>query len=80
MLKHLKALQAIADEHGGNRASGFEGYGACVQYVLTQLRAAGYNPTTQVFDFVTFEELSDPVLQEVSPTAKDVHAGRVRRR
>ena len=25
MLDHLKALQAIADEHGGNRASGFAG-------------------------------------------------------
>ena len=36
----------------------------------TQLRAAGYNPTTQVFSFVTFQELSDPVLQEISPTAK----------
>ena len=70
MLNHLKALQAIADEHGGTRASGFQGYGASVQYVLTQLRAAGYNPTTQVFDFVTFEELAPPVLKEVSPTAK----------
>jgi Zn-dependent M28 family amino/carboxypeptidase len=70
MFKHLQALQAIADEHGGNRASGFQGYGASVQYVLTQLRAAGYNPTTQVFSFVTFQELSDPVLQEISPTAK----------
>ena len=62
MLTHLKALQQIADEHGGSRASGFQGYGASVEYVLSQLRAAGYNPTTQVFDFVTFEELSDPVL------------------
>ncbi len=70
MLDHLKALQAIADEHAGTRASGFEGYGASVQYVLTQLRAAGYAPTTQAFDFVTFEELSAPVLEEVSPTAK----------
>jgi Zn-dependent M28 family amino/carboxypeptidase len=71
MLNHLKALQQIASEHGGSRASGFQGYGASVQYILTQLRGAGYNPTTQVFDFVTFEELSDPVLKETSPTAKD---------
>jgi Zn-dependent M28 family amino/carboxypeptidase len=33
-----------------------------VQYVLTKLRDAGYNPTTQVFDFVTFEETADPTL------------------
>ena len=77
MLKHLQALQGIADEHGGTRASGFQGYGASVQYVLTQLRAAGYNPTTQVFSFVTFQEVSDPTLKEFSPTREDVHAGRV---
>jgi len=70
MFKHLQALQSIATEHGGNRASGFQGYGASVQYVLTQLRAAGYNPTTQVFSFVTFQEVSEPTLREVSPTAK----------
>jgi hypothetical protein len=70
MFKHLQAWQGIADANGGNRASGFEGYGASAEYVRSQLRAAGYNPTTQVFSFVTFQELSDPVLQEISPTAK----------
>jgi Zn-dependent M28 family amino/carboxypeptidase len=70
MFKHAQAFQMIADENGGNRASGFQGYGASVQYVLTKLRDAGYNPTTQVFDFVTFEETADPTLKEVSPTAK----------
>ena len=34
MFKH-QAFQMIADENGGNRASGFQGYGASVQYVLT---------------------------------------------
>ena len=70
MFKHAQAFQMIADENGGNRASGFQGYGASVQYVLTKLRDAGYRPTTQVFDFVTFEETADPTLREVSPTAK----------
>jgi Zn-dependent M28 family amino/carboxypeptidase len=70
MLTHLRAFQQIADDTGGHRASGFEGYGASVQYVLTQLRAAGYTPRTQVFSFVTFQELSDPVLRQVSPTPK----------
>jgi Zn-dependent M28 family amino/carboxypeptidase len=70
MFKHLEAFQQIADDTGGHRASGFEGYGASVQYVLTQLRAAGYTPRTQVFSFVTFQELADPVLREVSPTPK----------
>ena len=70
MFTHLQALQGIADDNGGTRASGFQGYGASVQYVLTQLRAAGYNPRTQVFSFVTFQELTDPTLREISPTAK----------
>ena len=67
MLTHLRAFQQIADDTGGHRASGFEGYGASVQYVLTQLRAAGYTPRTQVFSFVTFQELTDPVLRQISP-------------
>ena len=71
MFRHAEAFQMIADENGGNRASGFQGYGASVQYVLTKLRDAGYHPTTQVFDFVTFDEISDPVLREVAPTAKE---------
>ena len=67
MLAHAKAFQMIADENGGNRASGFQGYGASVQYVLTKLRDAGYNPTAQVFDFVTFEETADPTLIKATP-------------
>ena len=70
MFKHLQALQGIAEDNGGNRASGFQGYGASAEYVLTQLRAAGYNPRTQVFSFVTFQELSEPTLREISPTSK----------
>jgi Zn-dependent M28 family amino/carboxypeptidase len=71
MFTHLQALQSIADDNGGNRASGFQGYGASVQYVLSQLRAAGYDPTVQVFDFVTFQELTEPELKEISPNAKE---------
>jgi Zn-dependent M28 family amino/carboxypeptidase len=70
MFKHTQALQLIADENGGNRASGFQGYGGSLQYVLTRLRDAGYHPVTQVFDFVTFEETADPVLTEISPNPK----------
>src|SRR5688500_17244061 len=75
MWEHAEAFQMIADENGGNRASGFQGYGASVQYVLTKLRDAGYRPTTQVFDFVTFEETAPPTLREVSPTAKTYTPG-----
>jgi Zn-dependent M28 family amino/carboxypeptidase len=70
MLTHLRAFQQIANDTGGHRASGFEGYGASVQYVLTKLRDAGYTPRTQVFNFVTFQEIADPVLRQESPTNK----------
>ncbi len=71
MFTHLEALNTIATENGGNRASGFQGYGASSQYVLTELRRAGYKPTVQTFNFVTFEELTDPVLKQLTPTVKD---------
>ena len=50
MTKHLQNFQRIADDNGGNRASGFQGYGGSVEYVTSQLRAAGYSPSTQVFE------------------------------
>jgi len=68
MTAHLREFQAIADANGGNRASGFQGYGASVQYVLSQLRAAGYSPSTQVFEFVLFTELSEPIFTRTAPT------------
>jgi aminopeptidase S len=51
LMKHLEALQKIADEAGGNRASGTSGYEASGRYVEEQLRAAGYKPVRQVFTY-----------------------------
>ncbi len=51
MVAHLEALQRIADDNGGNRASGTSGYEASARYVEEQLRAAGYNPVRQTFTF-----------------------------
>jgi aminopeptidase S len=50
-MDHLQALQKIADQHGGNRASGTPGYEASVEYVVGVLRDAGFEvsiPTYQV--------------------------------
>ncbi|MFK0244384.1 M28 family peptidase [Amycolatopsis azurea] len=44
---HLSALQTIANQNGGNRASGRSGYTASVSYVSQKLRDAGYNVTLQ---------------------------------
>jgi aminopeptidase S len=42
MLEHLEALQAIADDHQGNRATGSVGFEASVTYVMGQLIRIGY--------------------------------------
>lgn len=44
--RHLVALQQIADEHAGNRASPGPGYEASVRYVVAVLGAAGYHVST----------------------------------
>ncbi|WP_308259274.1 M28 family metallopeptidase [Pseudonocardia sp. H11422] len=46
---HLVALQRIADQNAGNRASPGPGYEASVQYVVAVLRAAGYDVSTPTY-------------------------------
>jgi aminopeptidase S len=43
---HIEALQRIADENGGNRASPGRGYDAGVDHVAQVLREAGFDVTT----------------------------------
>ncbi|MGH2418148.1 MAG: M20/M25/M40 family metallo-hydrolase [Candidatus Limnocylindria bacterium] len=47
--EHLEALQRIADENGGTRATGTAGFDASVAYVERQLQAAGYEVERQLF-------------------------------
>ena len=46
---HLDALQRIADENGGSRATGTTGFDASIDYVAERLAAAGYDVTRQTF-------------------------------
>lgn len=46
---HLDQLQSIATANGGNRATGRPGYKASVDWVKSQLDAAGYTTTVQSF-------------------------------
>jgi aminopeptidase S len=50
-VRHLDALQTIADDNDGNRAAGTSGYEASARYVEKQLRAAGYTPVRQEFTY-----------------------------
>ncbi|AKU16080.1 M28 family metallopeptidase [Luteipulveratus mongoliensis] len=47
---HLDALQGIADQNNGTRATGTPGYQASVDYVKGKLDAAGFQTTVQEFD------------------------------
>jgi Zn-dependent M28 family amino/carboxypeptidase len=64
---HLVALQRIADENGGTRASGTPGYDASVEYVAEQLRQAGYTPHLQLVRYTDSHELAPPELARISP-------------
>jgi Zn-dependent M28 family amino/carboxypeptidase len=68
--QHLDALQSLADANNGNRASGTPGYTASRDYVVQKLRAAGYRPTVQSFEFPYFQEKSAAVLARTNPTPK----------
>ena len=68
VLAHLAAFQAIADANGGNRASGLPGYAGSVDYVVSRLEAAGYDPVVQEFEFDFFDENSE--LQRISPNPR----------
>lgn len=67
VLEHQEALQEIADDNGGNRASGFPGYGASVDYVVERLEAAGYDVRTQAFEFNLFAEVGPSAMQQTAP-------------
>ena len=70
--EHLEALQAIADENGGNRAAGLPGYEASVDYVVDTLEAAGWNVTIDEFDY-TFIGPSE--LEQLTPVQATYETG-----
>jgi Zn-dependent M28 family amino/carboxypeptidase len=66
---HLDALQEIADANDGTRVSGSAGYKASRDYVVKTLRAAGYKPTVQTFQFPYFAENTPSTLTQLTPDA-----------
>ena len=78
--QHLRALAAIADANGGNRAASTPGDTATADYLAAQLRESGYEVRLQTFDFAYFEERRPPVLGGLRPgtdfvTARQSAAG-----
>jgi Zn-dependent M28 family amino/carboxypeptidase len=68
--EHLDALQGIADDNGGNRASGAPGYQASADYVAEKAAAAGLTVSTQDFEFPFFQ-LNSAALAQTAPTPTD---------
>jgi Zn-dependent M28 family amino/carboxypeptidase len=71
---HLSALQAIADAHNGNRASGTSGFNASADYAAAILTEAGYAVTRQPFQFQAFLTLAPTILQQVAPVLATFNA------
>ena len=63
VLDHLDELQDIAEANDGNRASGTSGYDRSVEYLVGELRDAGYHPKVQSFEFPFFQALGSSFSQ-----------------
>ena len=76
--EHLAALEQIANEHDGVRTAGTPGYTASVDYVVSELRAAGYTVTTPVVEMSLFRELPGSTIEiargETFTGGPDFHA------
>ena len=69
LLEHEQALQDIANDNNGTRASGTSGYADSLDYVEGRLSAAGYLVSRQEFSFHKFEVIGPSALQQTAPNA-----------
>src|SRR3954469_3474587 len=67
ILRHERALANIAERNGGTRVSGSPGFDKSRDYVVGQLRSAGWTVTVQPFDFPYFQELAPATLERTAP-------------
>jgi hypothetical protein len=74
-LAHLRQLQRIADQNGGNRASPGPGYDASVDYVARVLRKAGWKVSTPEFD-VEGDRMRNVIAQTKTGDTKSCHGRR----
>src|SRR5947208_1064195 len=70
--KHMQTFQAIADANPGpdghpSRNSGEPGYKASADYVVSVMKAAGYDVTLQPYTLVYYAYKGTPSFSEASP-------------
>jgi Zn-dependent M28 family amino/carboxypeptidase len=75
ILEHSIALEAIGKLNDDTREVFGSGYQESLDYVVSTLRASGYNPKITPFNFPFWEETQAPVLNMVAPTPKPYRAG-----
>ena len=70
IMQHQTALQTIASLNDDTREVFSTGYQESLDYVVSTLKAAGYKPEVNQFNFPVWGESQPPVLNMVSPTPK----------
>ena len=79
ILQHERALQRIANQNDGTRASGTPGFAASADYVVKKLRKAGYKVKRQTFTFPFFRDVGAfPNSSELTPNARDIEYSHLR--
>src|SRR6478609_590862 len=67
---HQVALQRIASLNNDTREVFSSGYRESLDYVVSTLKEAGYQPQVTQFNFPVWSESQPPVLNQVTPTPK----------
>ena len=75
IMQHERQFQTIANENDGTRASGTPGFDASADYVVRQLRRAGYDVRRQTFTFPFFREVSPTTLTQLTPQEQELDTG-----
>ena len=70
IFEHLQAFQNAASANGDTRVTSSPGFVASVDYVVSRLKAAGYAPTVQAFEYPFFEETAPATFARTAPSAR----------
>jgi Zn-dependent M28 family amino/carboxypeptidase len=73
-MQHMREFQTIADRNDDTRVSGTTGYDESAAYVVDRMERAGYDVTTQEFEFPFFVELAEPTLERLAPPPAATYA------
>ncbi|MUL40082.1 M20/M25/M40 family metallo-hydrolase [Streptomonospora sp. PA3] len=73
--EHVENLSTIAEYNGGNRATNTPGYDVAADYVVDQLKRAGYRPKRDTYDYELWQEHSEAVLTQLAPERRELAPG-----